>query len=70
MKSNSVDENKLKQLLSIDHKQNTPEERVLMIVQGVNWLTLLQDVFSLFFYKVPLALFSMAKTCTHQKENK
>jgi len=70
MTPNSVDEDKLKQILSIDHKQNTSEERGILIIQGVNWLTLVQEVFSLFFYKVPMALISMTKTIAHQKENR
>jgi hypothetical protein len=27
-----------------------------MIVQGVNWLTLLQEILQLFFYRVPLSV--------------
>ncbi|WP_321326126.1 hypothetical protein [Thiomicrorhabdus sp.] len=69
MTPDSIEEDKFKKLLSLDNSKNTPAQRASMIIQGVNWLTLVQEVFILFLYKLPLALFSMAKTLSHQKEN-
>ncbi|MDX1353013.1 MAG: hypothetical protein R3254_08375 [Thiomicrorhabdus sp.] len=70
MKQTKMDEGKLKELLSIDQEHSSKEERALMILQGVNWLTLIQEVFILFIHKVPLALFSMVKTLSNSKDMK
>ncbi|WP_373019337.1 hypothetical protein [Thiomicrorhabdus sp.] len=49
-------EQALKQLLSIDDSNHSHQQRTRMIVQGVNWLTLLQEILQLFFYRVPLSV--------------
>lgn len=70
MSQPSIDENKLKNLLSIDDSQHSTEQRTSMIIQGVNWLTLIQEILILFIYVMPLAIFSMAKTLSKTKDNK
>ncbi|WP_040726295.1 hypothetical protein [Thiomicrorhabdus sp. Kp2] len=70
MSQPSIDENKLKNLLSIDDSQHSKEQRTSMIIQGVNWLTFIQEILILFIYVMPLAIFSMAKTLSKTKDNK
>ncbi|MEA3405455.1 MAG: hypothetical protein U9R28_06920 [Pseudomonadota bacterium] len=69
MSDKTQEEIKLEELLSIDDTHHTSEQRTSIIIQGVNWLTLLQDVMVLFFYKLPSALISMLQTTTQKKES-
>ena len=65
-----MDEDKLKQLPTIEENNHNKEQRASMILQGVNWLTLIQGILILFIYQIPLAITSMLKTLSHTKENK
>ena len=57
-----MDEKKLEKLLSIEDREHTPAERTSMIIQGVNWLTLMQSILILFIHHVPNALMGMLQT--------
>jgi|GEM_PF-4361696 len=71
MSDEAINETKLKTLLSIENRNHTPEQRTSMIVQGVNWLGLLQGILILFIHKMPAALFSMLLAIPHsQRESK
>ncbi|BCN92601.1 hypothetical protein THMIRHAM_03860 [Thiomicrorhabdus immobilis] len=64
------EDDKLKKLLSIDEKNHSHKERTAMIIQGVHWLTLIQEMLILFIYKIPLACLSLLQTVSNQKESK
>jgi len=65
-----MEEKKLADLLSIEQSNHTPAQRTSMIIQGVNWLTLIQEVLILFIYRVPAALLSTLQTLSQNQPNK
>lgn len=65
-----LEENQYKKLLSIDEKNHSHKERTAMIIQGVNWLTLIQEILILFIYKIPLTCLSLLQTVSNKKESK
>ena len=69
MSDKTQEEIKLEHLLSIDDSNHTHEQRTGMIIQGVNWLTLVQEILLLFFYRLPTALVSLFQTSIHKKES-
>ena len=80
MSNDPINEQKLKSLLNIEERNHTPAQRTSMIIQGVNWLTLMQAILVLFIQKVPTALLGMLQTLAqnqptdnkvqHDKESK
>ncbi|MBN2865220.1 MAG: hypothetical protein JXK16_04375 [Thiotrichales bacterium] len=76
MSHDPINEQKLKSLLNIEERNHTPAERTSMIIQGVNWLTLMQAMLILFVHKLPLAMLAMLQTLLQnrttqsQKESK
>lgn len=59
MNEKTPEEIKLEKLLTIDDAHHSATQRKNMIIQGVNWLTLMQELMLLFFYKLPLALINL-----------
>jgi len=63
----AIEEKKLESLLSIDASNHTSEQRTSMIIQGVNWLTLVQEILVLFIYKLPAAVISMLQASANKR---
>ncbi|WEJ62533.1 hypothetical protein [Thiomicrorhabdus lithotrophica] len=63
----AIEEKKLESLLSIDDSNHTSEQRTSMIIQGVNWLTLVQEILVLFIYKLPAAVISMLQASANKR---
>jgi len=70
MKNDSVNEAKLKTLLSIDHHTHSPAQRSSMIMQGINWLGLVQAILVLFVYHMPVALFDLLQSALLTQKEK
>ena len=58
-------EKKLEKLLSIEQSNHSHKERTAMIMQGVNWLTLLQELIFLYCYRIPLSIIEMIQKKSH-----
>lgn len=69
MNDNAHNEEKLKSLLNIEERNHTPAQRTSMIIQGVNWLTLMQALLILFVHKLPMALFGILQSLNQTSQN-